>query len=524
MDKITDIKDLNIYVMPEPALAIVPLKITNSEPAVPIVKLKQIVKKGECIAKAKDENGVDVFSPILGKVVGFDMYSLSNRQQSYCIFIENLRNQNKKSNDSILNAKLQAMKKSLKSDCQNKFDFDENKLNSENNNENIQNDDNACENMQYNGENWKDTIHNSHITENNSDKSQELNKMLGSKNSVVNFDDVDMFNAKNEHYKNQDKENGINENLPNLDSIQDFTFEPFNDGDDLLEHIKKCGVITQNGISLKNELQKDNIVLIPCFDSKNYAYENTSVLIKHFEDIYNAVKVICEKLNKQAIFLHYKDDDLPDINNIWNGQSESGIYKLAVNSVESKRVLKKYFNIIDISNSHLDYGVLNNHFIVLSPVCLLNAYKSIFKGIPHYSTYVTVGGKGLQKGGVYQISSGCTLEHIQNALGGTHSEQDIEDDKTDAMDAIGDYFEAKQAFKDEVDASKKLELKLVMKEKKKIAKKMAVRYIKTVKKKVKTCLGQIAFDDLDFGDTHGNFQAVLELKNRRIYYLSVSQC
>ena len=96
MDKITDIKDLNIYVMPEPALAIVPLKITNSEPAVPIVKLKQIVKKGECIAKAKDENGVDVFSPILGKVVGFDMYSLSNRQQSYCIFIENLRNQIKK--------------------------------------------------------------------------------------------------------------------------------------------------------------------------------------------------------------------------------------------------------------------------------------------------------------------------------------------------------------------------------------------------------------------------------------------
>lgn len=502
MDKITNIKDYTIHIMPEPTLAIIPLKITDSKCATPIVKLKQIVKRGQCIAKANDDNSVDVFSPIYGRVVGFDMYPLSNRENSYCIFIENLNSDKIKINDSLLNAKVQAMKNSMKTNNYNRYDYDENKLN------NIDN----GQNKQDNVSKFADNCQNLQDDAKMQDKSEDLDKMLNSTNSVINFDLKDI-----EQNKNED----VNKNF---DGVEDFYFEPYNEEDDLITFVDKCGLISQNGIKLSKELDSDKVILIPCFDAKSYAYENTAMLVKHFDEIYRMVELINNKLDKQIIFLHNHKDNLPDINCEWQGQWDNKIYKLLSKTTDYTKILKKCFNIIDVTDSQLDYGVLNNHFTILSPVTLYNLYKAVVKGIPHYSTYVTIGGQGLQKGGVYEVTSGCTLEHIQNSLGGTHSEQDIEDDKNDAMEAIEEYYEAKQAFKEEKDLSKKAELKAVMKSKKKIANKKAINYVKTVKKKINSCLGQIAFDDLDFGETHGNFQAVMELKNRRVYYLSVSQC
>ena len=63
-----------------------------------------------------------------------------------------------------------------------------------------------------------------------------------------------------------------------------------------------------------------------------------------------------------------------------------------------------------------------------------------------------------------------------------------------------------------------------MQQKKRIAKTLALSFVKTSKKKLKTCLGQIAFDDPENGETFGDFRAVFELRNNGIYYLSCKQC
>ncbi len=485
MDKITNINNTEIFVLQEPNIAIVPLRVCNGNISKPIVKLKQIVKRGECIAKANDENSVDIFSPIYGRIIGFDEYPLSNREKGYCVFIENLNKA-----DNTCNANLQAqvlsMKKSLKIDAENKFEFDENKFNQNSNSKNV-----------------------------TMDKSYDLNKMLNSTNAVINFDLEEI-----ELKRNQENLNNVQ-----LDKNQDYNFTPFNDkSDDLLTYINKCGLISHTGNNLVQELKQEKEIVIPCFDCKEYAYENLAILIKYFEEIYEVAKIINEKLNKQIIFIIKKEDKLPDINNVWQGQTDKGIYKLSVDGSNYNKIIKKYFNIIDMTTSKIDYSVLNNHFIVLSPVLMYNLYKALKKGTPYYSTYITIGGKGLQKNGIYKICAGCSLEHIQNCLGGTHSEQDIEDDKMDALDAIGNYLEAKENYKNEKDPKKKAELKTILIKNKKNAKNMANNYAKTVKTKVKSCLGQIVFDDINYGETHGNFQAIFELKNRRIYYLSVSQC
>lgn len=521
MDKITKMQDYDIHIMPAPSLAIVPLKVIDSSPAIPVVKLKQIVRKGERIAKASNENEVDVFSPIYGRVVGFDMYPLSNRENTYCVFIENLDNEKKETNDAILQAKIDAMKSSLKSNGGHRYDFDAKKFSESNTNAN---DGKLQDKHQNQQENSINTQESDEFLQNGSkvDKSTELNTMLNSTNSVIDFDYKDIEKEKDK-YTNIEVENyDDREDIVSLE--KEIKFKQFDKNDDILAYFDKCGIISQNGKKLSQELKDDKVIIVPCFDTVDYAYENSVLLNKHFEQILTAVKIISEQLNRQVIFLHNKGEEIPEIDNLWQGIKQSEVSKLQIKSIEPQSILKKHFKIVDITKPNLDFGALNNHFLVLAPTTLYTVYKALCEGTPQTTTYVTIGGMGLQKGGVYEIASGCTLEHIQNVLGGTHSEQDIEDEKTDALDAVSEFFEAKDAYKAEKDENKKKELKIVMKQKKKIADKMVINYVKTVKKKINSCLGQIVFDDIDYGETHGNFQAVLELKNRRVYYLSVKQC
>lgn len=531
MDKFTKFEDFDIHIMPAPSLCIVPLKVTDSHSAEPIVNLKQIVRKGEQIARASDENGVDIFSPVYGRVVGFDMFPLSDRVRAYCVFIENLDNDKKVTNDAILNAKFDAMKKSLATQS-NRFAFDKAKLD-ENTQTDAQNtdeldaqnanfDSNTAKNESYTdifGSNTAENVDEADIKS----RQEYLNTMLNSTNAVVdfNYDDIKNKNEKENEKPNIASYDG-REDVVCTD--KDFRFVEYDYKGDILAHLNKCGVITQNGKKLGAELADDKIIIVPCFDAYDYAYENSTVLVKHFESIYKALETICEKLNRIAIFLFRNGDELPDIASVWGGERKGGISKLQVKQTSARKILKKHFDIIDITEPQLDFGALNNHFLVLSPVCLYNAYKALAQGLPQISTYMTIGGRGLQRGGVYEVPSGCTLEHIQTVLGGTHSEQDIEDDKSDALEAVGEYYEARDAYKNEQDVDKKKELKLVMKNKKKLADKLVVNYIRTVKRKINSCLGQIVFDDIANGQTHGNFQAVLELKNRRVYYLAVNQC
>ena len=140
MKNITKIENLEIKKLDLPKTAIVPLKVVGDSIANPIVKLNQKVLKGELIAKAKDENGVNVYSPIYGKIIGFDLYPLSNRENAYCIFIENLEQNQSVINDSILKAKLDAMKMNANiNDNKNRYNIDKNMLhNDENKQDNVE--------------------------------------------------------------------------------------------------------------------------------------------------------------------------------------------------------------------------------------------------------------------------------------------------------------------------------------------------------------------------------------------------
>ena len=73
--------DYEIKTLPKPQMAIVPLKVANGDVAMPIVKMNEIVKCGQPIAKSAGFNSADVFSPVYGKIVGFDTYPLSDHSK-----------------------------------------------------------------------------------------------------------------------------------------------------------------------------------------------------------------------------------------------------------------------------------------------------------------------------------------------------------------------------------------------------------------------------------------------------------
>ena len=508
MTKIINIDNFEIKKLDLPKIAIVPLKVVGKSIANPIVKLNQTVLKGQMIATTKDENGVNVYSPIYGQVIGFDLYPLSNRENSYCIFIENLEQNQSIINDSILKAKLDAMKINANYNFnENRYNIDENMLHSD---KNMQDNVEVLQERKETGE---------AILQ---ERSQALNKMFSSKNEHVNFNLEEI--CKEFEKENAEKESEIQQELFETNGVKEEKFLPYSQEENLLDFISHCAVLTQNGESLSNVLKQEKTIIIPCYDCLPYASENMAVLVNYFDEIYQTLEILQKQLEKKIILLYRKGDQLPDMESIWQGQTESGIYKLCVKKTNSNFILKNYFNIIDESKIQKDYENLNNHFSVLSPTTLYHLHKALCFGIPQTTTLITIGGQGLSQNGVYEVSSGCTLEHLQQCLGGTTSEQDIEDDKSDAMEAVSDYYEYLEQFKDEKEQTKKKQMKVILQEKKKLANKLTKNYVKTCKKNLKKCLGQIAFDNLDYGETHGNFQAVCELKNRRVYYLSVSQC
>lgn len=482
-DKMYELKKL-----PAPNLAIVPLFMEKEKHIKPLVKLNQIVKKGQCIGKNSDECGVDIFSPIYGKVVGFDLYAVSNREKAYCVFIENMNQNNIVLQDKMLQAKLDAMKNTMTKGKENRFDF--------------------------NIDSSEDDPSKIAVLE---ERKNALNTMFSSPNAVVDFQ---LEDAKKTFENTSECE--TNEEKKEKKCEKETNFQPFDNNENLLDFIKKCGVLTQNGESLAEVLKNEKTIVMPCFDDKNYCFENMAVLVNHFDELFQTLEVMAKKLEKQIILLHRKGDKLPDLDKVWEKGAGKGIFKLCVCSTNANKILKKHFEIVDNEKILQNYGALNKHFTVLSPTSIYFLWKALKKGEPQTSQILTIGGASIENGGVYEVCSGCTLEHIKNSLGGTMSEQDIEDDKMDAMEAVSAYYEFLEEYK-HFDEEKKLQEKQQLQEKKDLADKLTKKYVKTAKKNLKKCLAQIVFDDKVHGETHGNFQAVCELKNNAIFFLSVKE-
>ena len=128
---------------------------------------------------------------------------------------------------------------------------------------------------------------------------------------------------------------------------------------------------------------------MPCFDDKNYCYENMAVLIKHFDDLFQALEVVAKKLEKQIILLHRKGDKLPDLDKVWDKSAGKGIFKLCACSTNANKVLKKQFEIVDNEQIVQNYGVLNKHFLVLSPTAVYSLWKALKFGEPQTTKIIT---------------------------------------------------------------------------------------------------------------------------------------
>lgn len=511
--KINSNVDFVIRQLPQPKMAIVPLKVANGDPALPIIKLNEVVKQGQTIAKSAGFNSVNVFSPVYGKVIGFDSYNLSDHSKTYCVYIENLDTSKcLPTHSAELGQKEETGnsqdKNSAKTEIPVPFAFDHLESNSK-----------AlilkrladCGVIDHNG----DSV---------SDKLAMDYKML-----VVPCFDVKSYALENTAILASDYFDNIYNVVKKLVQVFNVTavFVCLN-GDKMtgVDKIFSCGKREQ----IENDLYKLFVKNTNC----NHIYE------KYFSTFFNNRNVEKQPRTQQ----NQQWDKNDTSGNSQNFEDKKDLLdsmlnkKLNVkNNINTEQVINDNECANQGENVKLDkFGKLINRalevseyqnlekMLVLTPVDLLQIYRAIELGVPQTTTFATLGGQAVNFNGVFEICSGCTLEHIQTALGGTHSEQDIEDEKSDTYDAIEDFFDARSKFREEKDEAKKVELKKQMKLKKRIAKKMSLNFVKNSKKKLKTCLGQIAFDDLENGETFGEFRAVFELKNKRVYYLTVKQC
>ncbi len=581
--------DFEIRQMPQPQMVIVPLKVSNGDPALPIVKMNEVVTEGQTIAKTAGFNSVNVFSPVYGRVVGFDSYSLSDHSKSYCVYIDNLdKSKVIKNDDEQPDARANCNNETSNDECATAAD--ESTRNSETSATSAQNGDSA------------ESVPNCEQSANACKSSKKAKKQ---EQTAADFNTPAPFS------------------FGTLESTTKAL---------ILKRLADCGVIDHNGDSVSDKLTGEHkMLVVPCFDVLPYACENTAVLASdYFDSIYNVARKLTKVWGIPAVFVCLKGDQMTGIEDVFDANCElsSKLYKLFVKKTDPNHIFDKYFSSFaplstpndllataaaqsggcaksvdsfaqsvsktacetaaattqnfESENSQFDNkkdlldNMLNQKFgektaktakkttenvalesacekqdgssrqdkftkmlrralelseykklenlLVLTPVDLVHIYRALELGVPQTTTIATFGGHALLTNGVYEICSGCTLQDIQTALGGTHSEQDIEDDKSDIYDAIEDFYDARSKYKEEKDETKKAQLKALMKIKKQIAKKMALQFVKNSKKRLKTCLGQIAFDDVESGETFGDFRAVFELRNKRLYYLTVSEC
>ncbi len=514
--------DYQIKSFPKPQMTIVPLKVANGDAALPIVKMNEIVKCGQVIAKSAGFNSVDVFSPVYGKVIGFDTYPLSDHSKSYCVYIENME-QSKNTKESEQSAESDKTSKTNTIKKEKPFTF--NRLES-NSKALILKRLADCGVIDHNG----DSV---------SDKLSKQHKIL----CIPCFDPT-LHSCENTAVLASDNFDNIYNSAKKIATIFELPVVFVCQKGDEITGIDKV-------YDLKTELK--NAEFYKLFVKK---IDANKVFSKYFASRFSAEELaICNEIAKAHNENNPKNEKMEDAENLQQSKgdllndilSASGtkvnIRLEGVTILNNNQDLKSSSNCndshikVDTNAKNTDkfgkmrvraislspYKTLEN-MLVLTPVDLLHIYRAIECGMPQTTNIATFGGAAINSNGVYEICSGCTLEHIKNALGGTHSEQDIEDEKTDAYDAIEEFFDARTKYKEEKDESKKIELKKAMQQKKRIAKALALNFVKTSKKKLKTCLGQIAFDDPENGETFGDFRAVFELRNHGIYYLTCKQC
>lgn len=604
--------DFEIRQMPQPQMVIVPLKVSNGDPALPIVKMNEVVTEGQTIAKTAGFNSVNVFSPVYGRIVGFDSYSLSDHSKSYCVYIDNLdKSKVIKNDDEQPDARANCDNETVNGECTATTD------------ESIRN----SETSAMNAPNGSETLACSTTKGNNGNCIE--NAKTGCRAETTPKCEQSANTSKFSKKVEKQEQSATASEIP-----APFSFGALESTTKalILKRLADCGVIDHNGDSVSDKLAGEHkMLVVPCFDVLPYACENTAVLASdYFDNIYNVARKLTKVWDIPAVFVCLKGDQMTGIEDVFdvNCELSSKLYSLFVKKTDPNNIFDKYFvsfvphstlnaqqtdtatqsggcansaagctqsaskpecetlgaaaQCFESENSQFDNkkdlldSMLNQKFgekiaktakkttenvilesicekqgdssrqdkfakmlrralelseyknlenlLVLTPVDLVHIYRALELGVPQTTTIATFGGRALLTNGVYEICSGCTLQDIQTALGGTHSEQDIEDDKSDTYDAIEDFYDARSKYKEEKDETKKAQLKALMKIKKQIAKKMALQFVKNSKKRLKTCLGQIAFDDVENGETFGDFRAVFELRNKRLYYLTVSEC
>lgn len=517
-------------------MAIVPLKVTNGDSALPVVKMNEIVKCGQVIAKSAGFNSVDVFSPVFGKVIGFDTYPLSDHSQSYCVVIESMERhtpESEKSAEQNPSASEQASATETHETEQKNAENEKNKANSADfpkveppfTFKKLNSTSKAlilkrladCGVVDHNG----DSV---------SDKLSKQHKIL----CIPCFDQTPYACENTAVLANCfDNIYVVAQKLATI-----FAFPAVfvcQKGDEMtgIENVYDAKTDLKNGEFYKLFVNKTAPCKIfakhfaPRFTAQELAIiktpniddENVSTAEQSTTDASETEKsdLLSNMLNSTGTKVDLKRASVTVLGDDKNSKPPENCASAGVQSVDKFEKMRQ--RALSVS----PYKTLEN-MLVLTPVDLIHIYRAIECGTPQTTTIATFGGGAINSNGVYEICSGCTLEHIKNSLGGTHSEQDIEDEKTDTYDAIEEFFDARTKYKDEKDEEKKAELKKGMQQKKRIAKSLALNFVKTSRKKLKTCLGQIAFDDPENGETFGDFRAVFELRNHGIYYLTCKQC
>lgn len=519
--------DYKIKTLPKPQMAIVPLKVANGDVALPIVKMNEIVKCGQPIAKSAGFNSADVFSPVYGKIVGFDTYPLSDHSKSYCVYIENMeQSQNAKGSERSAEPQTNESEKITKTNAlkeEKLFNFKKLESNSK-----------AlilkrladCGVIDHNGDCVSDKLSKKHkilcipcfdqtpyscentavLASDSFDNiynvakkiatifelpvvfvCQKGDEMTGVENVYISKSDL----RKGELYKLLVKKINANKIFSKHFSSR-FTAE------ELVVHTENPIVNNENNAEIEINENAENL------------QESKSELLN-------------DMLSSSGTKINLKREGVTILNDGKNSQGSANCSDSNIKVEVDTKSVDKFEKMRARALSLSPYKTLEN-MLVFTPIDLMHIYRAIECGAPQTTTIATFGGKAITSNGVYEICSGCTLEHIKDSLGGTHSEQDIEDEKNDAYDAIEDFFDARAKYKEEKDEAKKAELKKAMQQKKRIAKVLALNFVKTSKKKLKTCLGQIAFDDPENGETFGDFRAVFELRNHGLYYLTCKQC
>ena len=525
--------DYKIRPIEKPKMAIVPLKIANGDSALPIVKMNEIVKCGQVVAKSAGFNSVDVFSPVYGKIIGFDTYPLSDHSKAYCVYIENMENsQNcgesnkctnnysgkteKCANHTTSESKVADGTKKKANDTM--FAFKELKSKSKTLFLKRLAD---CGVIDHNGDSMSDKLSKQHKILcipcfDSTPYACENTAVLASDD----FDDIykitkeiaDIFAMpvvfacqKGDTITGIENTYDVKTQLKNGEFYKLF-INKINPNKIFAKHFASRFTAQELAVN-----QDDNTVNTPTPSARVKVDTLQSEKSTLLNDMLNSTKTKIDLKCESVTVLHD------------NKNSESATNNNNASTDEGATNIDKFEKMRQRALATSPYKNLEN-MLVLTPIDLLQIHRAIKFGSPQTTTIATFGGSAITSNGVYEICSGCTLEHIQNSLGGTHSEQDIEDEKNDVRDAIEDFFDARAKYKDEKDKSKKIELKKAKQQKKRIAKLLALNFVKTSKKKLKTCLGQIAFDDIENGETFGDFRAVFELRNHGIYYLTCKQC